>query len=80
MKTKKEKIKLLNRVSVVYFLVMSLMLVCPPIVKIFDRNDIWVGFMPLSQFYILFFLGMIVVGLGVVYNLDKKLEGGDKDE
>jgi hypothetical protein len=80
MKTKKEKIKLLNRISVIYFLVMSLILVFPPITGLFDRNDIWVGFMPLSQFYIFFFTGLIVIGLGVVYYLDKKLEGGDGND
>lgn len=80
MKTKKEKRKLLGRISVIYFCIMSLMLVFPPITKLFDRNDIWVGIMPLSQFYILFFTGMIVLGMGVVYYLDKILEGGGKDE
>ncbi|MGI6630892.1 MAG: hypothetical protein ACOX4H_10400 [Bacillota bacterium] len=80
MKTKKEKQKLLYRISVLYFFIMSFILICPPITKLFDRNDIWVGIMPLSQFYILFFTSMIIVGLVVTYLIDAKLSGGDDNE
>jgi hypothetical protein len=55
-------------------------LLCPPIVKIFDRNDIWIGILPLSQFFILLFTGLTVVGMGVLYALDKKLSARDEDE
>lgn len=80
MKTKKQKQKLLNRISVIYLAVMCFILVCPPITRLFDRNDIWIGIIPLSQFYILFFTGMIVLGLIATYLVDKKLEEGDKHE
>lgn len=80
MKNRKQKQKLLNRISVIYLSVMCLMLICPPITRLFDRNDIWVGIMPLSQFYILFFTAMVVLGLVVTYLIDKRLEVGDDDE
>ena len=80
MKTRKQKQKILNVVSVIYLSIMCFILICPPITKLFDRNDIWIGIMPLSQFYILFFTGMIVLGLLVTYLIDKKLEEGDRHE
>ena len=78
MKSKKEKVKVVYRIAVVYFAVMTLMLICPPITRLFDRNDIWIGIMPLSQVYILFFSALIVAGMGLLYAFDKKISGGDK--
>ena len=78
MKSKKEKVKVVYRIAVIYFAVMTLMLICPPITRLFDRNDIWIGIMPLSQFYVLFFCALIVVGMGVLYAFDKKISGGGK--
>lgn len=80
MKTKKQKQTLLNRISIIFLSVMTFMLICPPITKLFDRNDIWIGIMPLSQFYILFFTGMIVLGLAITYLIDAKISGGDDNE
>lgn len=80
MKTRKEKQKLLNLISTIYLAFMCFILICPPITKLFDRNDIWVGIMPLSQFYILFFTSMIVIGLVVTYLIDTKLSRGDGNE
>ena len=78
MKSKKEKVKVVYRIAVIYFAVMTLMLICPPITRLFDRNDIWIGIMPLSQVYILFFSALIVAGMGLLYAFDKKISGGDK--
>ena len=73
-----KKRKRVYRIFVGFFALMTLILVCPPITKLFDRNDIWVGIFPLSQFYILLFTGLIVVALGILYLIDKKWEGGGK--
>lgn len=54
-------------------------LVCPPIVELFDRNDIWVGFMPLSQFFIIFFTGLVVVLLFIMYKFDAKYDSDEFD-
>ncbi len=80
MKTKKQKQRMLNYISVAYLIIMVFMLIFPPITKLFDRNDIWVGILPLSQFYILFFTGMIVLGLAITYIIDLKIEGGGGSE
>jgi hypothetical protein len=75
-----KKIKLVYRCAVVYFIIVSLFLLFPPLVALFDRNDIWVGPMPLSQFYILLFTALIVIGMGVVYMFDKKYDNDEIDE
>jgi hypothetical protein len=71
-----KKLKIIYRVAIVFFSIAVFFLVCPPLVKMFDRNDIWIGILPLSQFYILFFTGLVVVGMGVLYFIDKKLDSG----
>jgi hypothetical protein len=78
MAAKKEKLKKIYRFFTIYFIVIIFILVFPPIVKLFDRTDIWIGIMPLSQFYILFFVGLVVLGMGILYRIDKKYSGRDK--
>lgn len=80
---KKKILKKVYRVFFIYFVVMYLILVFPPIIRLFDRNDIWVGIMPLSQFFILFFVGLVVLGMICLYHIDKKFatkkeKGGEK--
>jgi hypothetical protein len=77
-KTKREKRKIINRFAVIYFAIIIFILAFPPITKLFDRNDIWIGVMPLSQFYILFFLFLLILGMGILYMVERKMEGGAK--
>jgi hypothetical protein len=74
MKEHLKKLKIIYRVAVAFFCVVAFFLLFPPLVRVFDRNDIWIGFLPLSQFYILFFTGLVVAGMGVLYFLDKKYD------
>lgn len=73
----KKKIKTIRRVCGILIGLFAFCLVCPPITALFDRNDIWVGVMPLSQFYVLLFTGLIVVVLFALYKFDEKY---DNDE
>jgi hypothetical protein len=75
-----KKLKIIYRAAVVFFCVVIVFLIFPPLVRIFDRNDVWVGILPLSQFYVLLFTGLVVVGMGVLYFLDKKYTQGDARE
>jgi hypothetical protein len=73
-----KKLKIIYRVAVAFFCVAAFFLLFPPLVRVFDRNDLWVGILPLSQFYILFFTGLVVVGMGVLYFLDKKFSNKEE--
>lgn len=80
MKDRVKKLKIIYRVAVVFFCITAFFLLFPPLVRVFDRNDLWVGFLPLSQFYILLFTGLVVVGMGVLYLLDKKYDQEETHE
>jgi hypothetical protein len=75
-----KKMKIIYRVAVIFFCVMIFFLIFPPVVKAFDRNDIWIGILPLSQFYVLLFTGLVVLGMGVLYFLDRKYDKGETHE
>ena len=79
MKEKRKKKAVLFTVFTIFFVVDFAFLTVPALIRMFDRNDIWVGIMPLSQFYILFFTGLAALGMAVLYHLDLRIEkGGDK--
>jgi len=75
--------KALKRIETIRFAGGSLIavfvfcLLFPPITAFFDRNDVWIGVFPLSQFYTLMFTGLAVAVLFVLYKLDEKY---DNDE
>ncbi len=69
------KVKRLYAICGSVLLIIFFCLICPPIISLFDRNDIWVGFMPLSQFFIVLFTFLGVLTMGVLYYFDKKYTG-----
>lgn len=74
----KKHLAKVNRLYVTFGVVLSTLFFClifPPIIALFDRNDIWVGIMPLSQFFIVIFTSLSVVSMIVLYLLDKKYTG-----
>jgi hypothetical protein len=73
----RQKIKRIRQIGFILIALFLFCLLCPPVTALFDRNDIWVGVMPLSQFYIFLFTGLIVVVLFVLYKFDVKY---DNDE
>lgn len=81
MDSNERKLKIVHRVGGVVLMVLFLMITFPPIVELFDRNDIWLGGFPLSQVYVFMipFLGALT--LMVMYQFDKKYskeEGGNE--
>ena len=45
-----------------------------PIVRIFDRTDVWLIGMPLSQFWILFTALLIALGIGALYYIESAID------
>lgn len=81
MDSNERKLKIVHRVGGVVLFALFLMITFPPIVELFDRNDIWLGGFPLSQVYVFMipFLGALT--LMVMYQFDKKYskeEGGNE--
>ena len=68
----KKKLKQVYRIFSAIFVFLFIMITCPPIVRVFDRNDIWVGIMPLSQFYILIVPLIAAITMAVLYFIDAK--------
>lgn len=66
------KLRKLYGVFLVIFLFLFIMITFPPIVKLFDRNDIWIGVFPLSQFYIFIVPFIAAVAMVVLYYFDVK--------
>lgn len=74
MKIIKEKKKALYKVATVYFMILFLMITVPSIVRIFDRNDVWVMGLPLSQFFIIIIPALATAGMAVLYNIEIRME------
>lgn len=74
--SKKEILKSKRRKSYTVFsvilIVLFLMIVFPPIVKVFDRNDIWIGVFPLSQVYIFLIPLLADTAMAILYFFDKR--------
>ena len=75
-----QKIRRIRRVGGILIALFSFCLLCPPITALFDRNDIWVGVLPLSQFYVLLFTGLIVAVLFALYKFDAKYDNDELEE
>ena len=69
---RKRKLKKIYSFFIIYYVVIYLCIVFPPIIKIFDRTDIWIGAFPLSEVYILTIVALIVIGSIILYLLDSK--------
>ena len=76
----KKKRKTLYAIFTVILIGLFIMITCPPIVQHFDRNDIWVGPFPLSQFYIFIVPFTASIAMAVLYFFDKKLVGKGDDK
>ena len=70
----KGKKKTLYIIFVVFFLVVFCSVTFGPIVRIFDRNDVWLIGMPLSQFWILFTSLLIALGIGALYYIESAID------
>jgi len=75
----KKKITRIRRVGGILIAIFAFCLICPPITALFDRSDIWVGIMPLSQFYIFLFTGLITATLFILYKFDAKYDNDELD-
>ena len=68
----KKKRSLVYKVFTAILIILFLMIAFPPIVKCWDRNDIWIGAFPLSQVAITGILLLAVLAMAVMYAFDKK--------
>ena len=55
----------------IYYAVICCLIIFGPFVKMFDRTDIWVAGMPLSQFWIILASFLIAIGLCGHYYTEK---------
>ncbi|MGI5823961.1 MAG: hypothetical protein ACOX7J_00150 [Bacillota bacterium] len=79
----KKKRKIVYAVGSALIAILFIMIAFPPVVALFDRNDIWIGPFPLSQVYITGTLLLTVLVMAVMYHFDKKYssendKGGDE--
>ena len=72
MQENKKKLKKLYGIFATVFVILFIMITFPPIVKLFDRNDIWIGVFPLSQFYIFIVPLVAAIAMAVLYYFDVK--------
>ena len=72
MQDNKQKLKRLYGFFTVIFIFLFIMITCPNIVSVFDRNDIWVGPFPLSQFYIFIIPFAAAIAMAILYFFDCK--------
>jgi len=70
----KNKKRTLYIIFFVFFFVVFCSVTFGPIVRIFDRNDVWLIGMPLSQFWILFTSLLITLGIGALYYIESAIE------
>lgn len=68
--TKRKKLKIARWIAIIYFGALAIMLMCPPIVEHFDRNDVWIGNLPESEFYLFTCCILVTIGIGVFYRFE----------
>lgn len=68
----KKKLRLVYRISGIYFAILFAITILPPFVRLWDRNDIWILGVPLSQFTAIFSTFLLLIGMCVLYYFDKK--------
>ena len=68
----KKKRKTVYGIFSTILIILFLMITAPPIVQLYDRNDIWVGPVPLSQFCIFIIPFLAAITMAVLYFFDKK--------
>ncbi|MBN2051463.1 MAG: hypothetical protein JW760_13505 [Spirochaetales bacterium] len=69
----RSKLKTLHVTIGVLVTLVFLSITIQPFVGMFDRNDIWVGIMPLNQFWIIASSMIIAVLLGVHYYFERSI-------
>lgn len=74
----RQKKKTLFRVATVYFVFLFLLITLPQIVQVFDRNDIWIMGLPLSQFFVILIPFLATFGLAVLYYCENSIEQGGR--
>lgn len=74
------KAKILYRVFGIIIAILFIMITCPPIVAFFDRNDIWIGSLPLSQFYIFAVPLAAAICMAIMYFFDTKFSSKEEKE
>lgn len=70
-KSLRSSLKMVHIIFGIFYAVICSMLIFGPFVRMFDRTDIWVAGMPLSQFGIFFGSLLISVGMAVHYYVEK---------
>ncbi len=80
MQNDKNKLKKIYAIFSTILIILFIMITFPPIVSAFDRNDIWIGPMPLSQFYVFIIPLLAGITMAILYYFDKKYSSGGKDE
>lgn len=76
--SKRKKLKIGRWIAIIYFGILAILLMWPPCVAIFDRNDIWIGFLPLSEFYLFTCCILVTIGMGVYYIFERNIYKGGK--
>jgi len=72
MQDNKKKLKKIYAIFSTILIILFIMITFPPIVRVFDRNDIWIGVFPLSQFYIFIVPFIAAIAMAVLYFFDVK--------
>ncbi len=70
-KSLRSSLKKLHTAFGIYYAVLCSLAIFKPFIRIFDRIDVWIMGMPLSQFWILLSSLLIAVGLGVHYYMER---------
>ncbi len=68
----KRKVKTIHTVGGIVMAILIILTICPPLVGLWDRNDIWIGFMPLSQIMIILLPLLAGIVLWIIYVLEGK--------
>ena len=81
----KKKRKTVYGIFTTIIIILFLFIAAPPIVQLWDRNDIWIGSFPLSQVALTGGLLLTVLTMAILYTFDKKytkeleeLKGGNE--
>lgn len=76
----KKKVKMIDTIGGILIGIIIILTIFPPLVGVWDRNDIWIGFMPLSQVMIILLPLLAGIILWIVYALEGKYVDEDVSE